>query len=501
MTAVQIPPRLRRPTLGVLAKSRLSIDRITPDRFIVSVAMDPDWDDSFRRYGFVQILNMVGVGCVFGDSPNSTIYCGTDPGRGRAAPIWIVPSQVHCANAMCEWARVDGHLVPATNLKPFGEKPNKISFDMAWAAAYWLTLRGEIGEANRDQHDRVIGRQSLMARLGALHDPPLAAYVNLLRDRLLDAGIQPTLGPWPSGKKYAVALTHDVDLPELGSPLGTVVKHFLSEPTSIRRSYWRFREDLRERGWYDTCLAGPTARREWDFAKWQELESSRGLRSAFYFTVARRDQGCLLDPAYDLGRLRYRALIKCLEETGWEVGVHTGYETCNSPSSTHSQVDQFAAITGILPAGQRHHYLKLDSTEPLQTLRTAGQAGIAYDSSLGFNDCAGFRTGSHLPFEVFSDDQHGSRIIELPMTLADMHLHSTNARIAADLVRNHLTCVRKLGGFTVLNWHIGHWDDIPSWRNAYIAACDFLAADDGAWIATPRQITEWWAQRQNSLFA
>jgi len=256
----------------------------------------------------------------------------------------------------------------------------------------------------------------------------------------------------------------------------------------------------------------PTARRRawgyrrtadsrcWDFAEFCALERGRGLRSAFNFAVVSREKGHLNDVRYNAGQPKYRRLMRELLADGWEVGLHAAYLTAQGRPPAWLQYERLAEWTGCQVRGVRHHYLQLQPDQPLATLLAHAEAGAADDSSMGFNDSPGFRAGTALPFEVF-DPRRGltGELLELPMSIADMHLPRDDERAATECVLGHLAVVRELGGLAVLNWHVGNWHPARGWRESYRAACELLAQDAGAWVAPPRRIAEWWRARSTFL--
>jgi hypothetical protein len=66
---------------------------------------------------------------------------------------------------------------------------------------------------HRDKHDRPAVQESFLYRERVLHDPIVNQYSTLLRN-LFRASHHP-IPIWPSNKKYGVALSHDVDYPEM----------------------------------------------------------------------------------------------------------------------------------------------------------------------------------------------------------------------------------------------------------------------------------------------
>ena len=479
----------------------------------VSVHVQEDAEAPLRRYGLEQLLRMSGVRYDFGTFSEPTVYCGSEPRLGRRAAVWI---SAETGNAAGRHRREHEHLVLVEIQGvpvpvPAGGHPphdlwtgNQLMFDVAKAASFFLALTSEEYAARRDRHGRVPAEASLLGRSGWLNRPPVMVYARLLAERLRSCGVLGEPVPlWPKGKKYAVALTHDVDAPERRGRCSSLLKKMLFGGRPARKiAYWELRSEVRVRGLREACLYPATLRKEWDFANVCAVESAVGLRSAFYFAMANRAEGHPCDVDYDASLPRYRRLYRRLAAGGWEVGLHVAYLTYLDCPSAEIQYRRFAALAGAGPAGVRHHCLQLGAEEPLRMLGTHADAGAVYDTSGGFNDEPGFRFGTALPFEPFDPRRSAaSRLLELPMTIADMHLLPDDTETTVEATLGHLRCVRELEGLAVLNWHVGTWHVAPAWRESYHALCRFIAEDTDAWVATPREVAAWWRLRGTSLKA
>jgi hypothetical protein len=471
----------------------------------IAVRIDGGIDEPLRRYGIEQLLRIIGFGVRFEGHDQTTIYCGSDERIGKKAVIWIPPDDglLLGAQGRPKLSMVDGVCVPHAGAAPKSLwAGNHLSFDVARATAFWLTLESERYAVGRDGHNRVPASASLLAMEGWLDQPPVHAYAQLLADRLgLHGGCGSPLPRWPLGKTYAVALSHNVDAPERHNRVPLFLKEIVFKSHRPRRhAYWDLCAEVRARGLANACVRSASHRPEWDFGELCKLEAACRLRSAFYFGVVGREEGHLCDTTYDCSRPRYRRLYRELIAGGWEVGLQASYLTMVGRPSVKQQLDRLAGLSEHAVAGVRHHYLQLDPIAPMRTLGGHAEAGVLYDSTVGFNDDAGFRAGIALPYRPYDPDRQGaSRLIELPMTISDMHLPRQYEAVAVEAVADHLRIVHSLGGLAVLNWHVGNWYTASGWRESYRAACRILAEDPDVWVATPRDIAAWWTLRTEAL--
>jgi len=449
--------------------------------------------DAIRRYGVRELLACIGVRPKFVTEGMADLYYGrADSGQGGGARVRVARDSETRWRMPPRWRMQGGTCVP------FGEgdapiwRDGRLTFDIFRAAAYWLTLEGERQLSDRDVHGRpIVG--PFDGTLREQDAPPVQEYARLLAERLRQwtPGFAPA-PTWPGGKRYAVALTHDVDEPE--APRGLwdmILGRFSTDPgerDAALAAWWdeRRRPDFWRRRW-----TTPTRRAEWDFDAFLECERRAGLRSALYFAPVRRGVSRDPDVTYDLGKGRYRRLLAQLVRDGWEIGMHASYRTVENRPAPKFQRDMLsAAAGGATIQGVRHHYLRLDAFDPMRGLNAHRRAGLDYDSSIGFNDLPGFRAGLCLPYRL--PGRGPGDLIELPMTLADMHLPRADIETSVAITLSHLRDVRRWGGLAVLNWHVGNWRTAAGWREAYRAACAFLAADADVWVAPPREIAAWW---------
>ncbi len=215
----------------------------------------------------------------------------------------------------------------------------------------------------------------------------------------------------------AVAITHDVDYPELIRPIEVL-------------------RVLRDRGVGGLGLAARVATGKshfWTFREWRPITERLGTRSCFYF-MAR--QGSLLqyamgtpDDFYDVRAPRFQRLFAELRDAGCEIGLHASFHAHRSADTLRREVQRIAEAAGVECAGNRHHYWHLDPDAPNETLRRHAEAGLKYDSSLGLEYYPGFRRGICHPYRVF---HAGTRaplpIVQLPPAWMDDHFDRRLAR-------------------------------------------------------------------------
>lgn len=279
-----------------------------------------------------------------------------------------------------------------------GEKPE----GDAVAEAFFHLARMEERGAERDRFGRFSASASCLDPL----DPPLER----LRERL---GAAP---PRWRGARFAVALTHDVDIPWRWTRIG------------MRGSAARLKEGVRTRHGRAAVAearalsALPVHKLRgtdpnWTFERIARAESGRGVTSTFFLMAGHRHRADGPSPeTYE--RLRPR-LVETLLAVDAEVGLHGSFTAAEDEAVLAEEKQKLEALAGPV-RGQRFHFLRAD---PHANFAALDRLGFVYDSSLGFPDTPGFRAGIAQPFRPW--DLARDRpldLVEIPLAAMDVTL-------------------------------------------------------------------------------
>jgi hypothetical protein len=238
----------------------------------------------------------------------------------------------------------------------------------------------------RDRHGRVPPTVNALVAAGMERHPIVSeAAVRLREAALASAGrrVMRLAVPWPGGKRWAAAFTHDLDIVSLW-PAFTLLRLV----------------ELLRKGRLDTCarvlgaafaslFGDPVGRGVADLL---ERESAAGIRSTWFIlcgtpTFATMRAG---DLTYSPESRAAREILKSLVSRGHAVGLHGSFATMDEGSAFAAQRARLAGLVGREIAGVRQHFLRM---RPGATHRAMRDAGFAYDASLGFADRNGFRLG------------------------------------------------------------------------------------------------------------
>lgn len=152
------------------------------------------------------------------------------------------------------------------------------------------------------------------------------------------------------------------------------------------------------------------SRPDWlNIDKIMALESEYDLRSTFFWIVNKGKAGELENADYDFSSGKIQRLIKKVEETGFENGLHKSI----SSDTFQQELDRFEKR----PVSNRYHYLKFSLPQGFDVIE---QAGLKLDASLGFAETIGFRNSYGQPYNPFNvKERRAYSFVEVPLHVMD----------------------------------------------------------------------------------
>jgi len=387
---------------------------------------------------------------------------------------------------------VGAHVLPSGALVDINGRPAP---DWVAVAAFFLCGMHEKDPAIMESDRPWATPGPRLAGWGLTTAPTVQAAVCAIAERMARSDSAPPPAPrWPSGKRWAIAVTHDLDryrkyrvdeflryarrLIARGRPAASLVtlgKAVVSSPVGIARD--------------------PYVR---SFREWIGFERESGIRSSIYISVVPRADrhGTELDVPYSLTDRGLVDWLRRLDSEGWEIGLHSSLRAWKNPDGFARERARLQSGASILPLGVRGHYWSLDPTDREESLRRMASAGFRYDSSLGMNVVEGYRRGAGYPYRPYSAaDGAPLGLWEVEPTTMDYALYlagtTRESRLAA--LRRRVDEVKRNGGLLVLDWHT---DSLTSgyMEGTAAAVLNLLrdaAADATCWIAPTRDIVGW----------
>lgn len=272
-----------------------------------------------------------------------------------------------------------------------------INYDIL-GLTYWMLNRiEEIGRNDLDNHDRFPATSSHAYKHGYLERPIVDEWLHILGQVIQRL--------WPQLRfkqhTFSMKVSHDVDAPSLYA--FSTTKSFLKNIAG----------DVLKRKDIKSVLTAPLVRfnsrtklhslDSFNTFDWIMTQSEQNnLTSAFYFICGRTDN--TKDADYEPEYPAIRNLMKEIHKRGHEIGLHPSYNSFQSPSVIKDEANRLRKIMqeeniqqDII--GGRMHYLRWEHPT---TLQAWNDAGMSYDSTLGYADRPGFRCGTCFEYQAFN---------------------------------------------------------------------------------------------------
>jgi len=340
----------------------------------------------------------------------------------------------------------------------------------------------------RDRFDRVPTAANPLVGARREREPVVSRLAAALRAAALQAAGHRAfrcLAPWPDGRRWAAALTHDLDV-VAGWPAFTALR--------VLELVGKGKFGLAARA---TGAALSAIGRDPVWTGVQEVLAAESGTPATWFVLSgtpsweswRRG-----DVTYSLESPAARRILEAVRAAGHEIGLHGSYVTLLDAGRFRAERARLESATRVSPVGVRQHFLRM---RPGGTQHAMRAGGFAYDATYGFADRNGFRLGVADVVPAWdATHQEPAGLDEVPLVWMDRAL-TKYARVenpeawiadALELVQT----AQAVDGLWVGLWHPNQtpalgYPDAPA---AY-ARLVRLLLERGPYVATLGTITEW----------
>ncbi|MCW5921490.1 MAG: polysaccharide deacetylase family protein [Saprospiraceae bacterium] len=352
----------------------------------------------------------------------------------------------------------DGSLLTpifGTNHFVFNEKEARCGLDVFASAFFMLTRWEEFVSKERDQHGRFPAAASLAFKAGFLDRPVVNEYAELLWQMFARLGWQP---PRPN-REFKLTVTCDVDHPRLwwsaGDRLKTLAGSIFKRGDFGEAAFWLKNYFFQKRDPYDV------------FDEWLALFEKNDLTGHFNFLGKRPPTS---DCWYSLEHPFVKNLLQKIAARGHVVGFHPSVEASENQEIFQKELASLRALSPTPVTTGRQHYLRFFAPETWQVWE---DAGMAWDSTLGYPEAEGFRCGICQEFPVFNFLTHEMlNLKEKPLIAMDVTLalyRKYTPETAFEKLQNLRREVERHGGEFVLLWHNSSWNTYfwAEWREVF----------------------------------
>lgn len=335
--------------------------------------------------------------------------------------------------------------------------------------------------------------------------PTLDIHINLLREWIIDSGLLLVeIPPRPSGYNFTVCLTHDVDFINIRDhKIDRSVIGFMGRalfPNRLRDSRSRIVWQRLLRNWR-AVLSLPAVylglcRDVWfDIDRYMELEN--GLDPTYFFIPIKGHPGNASGKTAPHWRAAhydpndYQSLIDDLKEQGSEIGIH-GIDAWQDSQDGARERQIMSSISRENCVGIRMHWLYFSTKSP----RLLEESGYNYDSTIGYNEAIGFRSGTTQVFCLPGT----SKVFELPLNVMDTALFYPDRMNlpeaeALDVCKGVINALKNYGGVITINWHTRSLSPERNWDSFYIELLDMLK-NEKVWFANAKSAVHWYSRRR-----
>ena len=353
-------------------------------------------------------------------------------------------------------------------LFPFGNNTNyyevvgnSVYFhhDLLKSAFYLLSGYQEWYSSERDDYGRFPYKASIQYKLNIIHKPIVNYYFDIIREGLRKYchlnGI--SFQDKSLSKSFVFLLTHDVDLINAYDLNETLykVKQFLG---ISRNPYSRITSmKVMLKHWIGLLFFPLKRNPYWSFPMLHRIALKHNLTSVYFFLEKDLRHK---DSYYRFTDKRILRLMKRLSRKGYEVALHG---TTRSAESFNALLKTYENLSNVFPKpinGIRQHTLRFF---PGKTPLLWEQAGLKYDSTLGYPEHEGFRNSYCYPFKIYDfKNERALDIWEYPLNVMDVTLFGYRKLSQDDASKNLFNVLHeviKFGGIFTLLWHNSFFDE------------------------------------------
>jgi hypothetical protein len=324
--------------------------------------------------------------------------------------------------------------------------PNKIEgLDIFAASFFMLTRWEEYVNKNRDSHNRFPATESLAYKQGFLDRPIVNEYVETLKGMLLKVDERIVF----KKKDYQFFLTHDVDIPFKFYSLKGSIKT-LAGDLLRRKNINKFIKNLRL--FIDSRFdykKDPFNTFNFIF----DINNKYEINSYFFFMGTGVTK---YDNAYAIKNYKTRQLIKEVKRNNNKIGLHSSYASYEDSRQFQKEKKEVESVVGSSMTCGRQHYLNFSVPKTWQNYE---DASLLYDSTMGYADLPGFRSGVCYEYSVFNIlTRKKLHLIEKPLivmecTIFEERYMNLQADKSYEEIIKYIDIIKKYRGEFTLLWH------------------------------------------------
>ncbi len=388
-----------------------------PVLYIVTDTPDTRWLEyivaEFKRINLceadIQVMSFFGHEAIV--SVNKIFYCASSvPGFCVPARSQVLP------NGKIHYVKGDLYALDQTTTE---DKRFACSYDIFWNAfvflsrmeEYLLVQRHRSSLSHRILHPRTDKRSLTIPVVNLIFNHLESLIKTHFPTIFFGVSVQPK-----------IEFSHDIDY--LSKSLQFMAKQSILNAYDIVRFFPRFRDMGKS---FMKSVAFLFSRPSyWTFEYWEEVEKRFHTRSIFYIhakAVKKNFLTWIIDPNYDLlNHPRLQKKLRQLVKDGFEVGLHGSYLSAVDEDIMAKEKAILENVLGQPVTKVRQHWLRYNE----KVTPYIHNKFFEYDSTLGWNDRIGFRSGCASPYRPYDHKNHKPfEIIEIPQIIMDFNIYQS----------------------------------------------------------------------------
>ncbi len=314
--------------------------------------------------------------------------------------------------------------------------------DIFAASFFMLTRWEEHVNPIRDVHGRFPAVESLAYKEGFLGRPVVNEWLEDLKKKLskLDDGLV------FKSREFQWILTHDIDRVYKSTSLTKIGREFAGDLLKRKRPFYALKALYENFTAYLNLAKDPFD--TYDYL--MDISEKAGTISYFFLHTS---ASAKYDIANDEASMRYA--VRKIRQRGHSIGYHPSYDAFNDYTLFVRDKERIERIVGQKLTFGRQHYLRFEV--PI-TWQIWEDAGMEWDSTMGYADQAGFRCGVCYPFSVFNIlTRKKLALKERPLIVMDGSFVDYQQDVTPDKmetnIKDLIQKVRRHNGEFVFLWH------------------------------------------------
>jgi len=271
---------------------------------------------------------------------------------------------------------------------------NNFQFDLIETIFFHISRLEEVAcRTNQlDQYERMHSKHQILVRYN-LHQIPVVDHLVFAFAKAIGLDVKPMTTRF--------RMTHDIDFIEKKNGL-------YGQMRTVAAAILKMRDLKRAKRVLQDKTKNP-----FDTFDWLMLKNTK-IEKVIYFLVGGTSK---YDSHYDLNATTTQKAFRLAKERGYKIGIHPSYNTWKNLEMMTEEKTKLEKAIGSDIDISRQHYLRFSFKDTPDILE---KLGITEDSSIGYGDLIGFRSGTGFPYYLYDfKNEKAYSFLEVPLVFME----------------------------------------------------------------------------------